>query len=106
MIALTGEAQIAAALQLAPERGELHLHYQPKIELSTGRMTAVEALLRWQSPEHGLMNPALFIPIAERGGAIDGITEWVLREVLRQWLVWRDQGLRTHIAFNISALTL
>jgi EAL domain-containing protein (putative c-di-GMP-specific phosphodiesterase class I) len=106
MNALPGESEIAIGLQLAAERNELYLLYQPKIAISTGEMIGVEALLRWQSPEFGLMNPAMFIPIAERAGAIDGLTEWGLRQVLRQWVNWRDQGLKTNIAFNISALTL
>lgn len=105
MIAL-GEAGLSTALQLAPERGELFLLYQPKIALAGGRMSGVEALLRWRSPKYGLVEPDLFIPLAERSGAIDPITEWCLKEALAQWTRWREQGLSTRIAVNISALTL
>lgn len=105
-IVATREADAAVALQLAAERHELFLLYQPKIDLRTGALAGVEALLRWQSPAFGLMEPTEFIPIAERSGAIDSLTEWGLREALRQWVGWREQGFKVNIAFNISALTL
>jgi EAL domain-containing protein (putative c-di-GMP-specific phosphodiesterase class I) len=100
------EADLAAGLRLAAERHELYLLYQPKIDLGTGDLAGVEALMRWQNPQSGLVEPELFIPIAERSGAIDALTEWGLRAALWQWLAWRDQGVRVDIAFNISALTL
>lgn len=100
------EDDVAVALELAVERQELLLAYQPKIDLRTGSLAGVEALMRWQSPRFGLMEPTEFIPIAERSGTIDGLTEWGLREALSQWLGWRDQGFKVNIAFNISALTL
>jgi len=100
------EADMATALQLAAQRHELFLLYQPKIDLGSGELAGVEALMRWDSPEFGLVEPAIFIPIAERSGAIDGLTEWGFRAALWQWLVWRDQGVKVEIAFNISALTL
>jgi EAL domain-containing protein (putative c-di-GMP-specific phosphodiesterase class I) len=106
MIALPGEAGLSAALQLAPERGELILLYQPKVDLATGRLAAVEALLRWHSRDYGEIEPSTFIPVAERCGAIDTLTEWGLCRALRQWVDWREQGLSTCLAFNISALTL
>lgn len=97
---------MATGLQLAAERHELALHYQPKLDLRTGELAGVEALMRWQSPEFGPVGPDVFIPIAEGSGAIDSLTEWGLRSALWQWLSWRDQGLQLNIAFNISALTL
>lgn len=100
------DADMATALQLAAERHETHLLYQPKIDLRTGELAGVEALMRWQSPEFGPVAPDIFIPLAERTGAIDGLTEWGLAAALRQWLEWRDQGVKVEIAFNISALTL
>jgi EAL domain-containing protein (putative c-di-GMP-specific phosphodiesterase class I) len=106
MIALPAESDLSLALQLAVERRELFMLYQPKISLRTGQMVGVEALMRWQSPQFGLMLPSLFIPIAERSGTIDSLSEWGLKEVLRQWVEWSEQGLSTNLAFNVSALTL
>ncbi|HJQ17074.1 MAG TPA: EAL domain-containing protein [Allosphingosinicella sp.] len=106
MIALPAENDLALSLQLAVERKELFMLYQPKISLRTGQMVGVEALMRWQSPQFGLVLPSLFIPIAERSGSIDELSEWGLKEVLRQWVGWAEQGLATNLAFNISALTL
>ncbi|MDB5699541.1 MAG: hypothetical protein JWN69_2345 [Alphaproteobacteria bacterium] len=106
MIALPNEAEIAAGLELAADRNELFMLYQPKICVENGELAGVEALMRWHSGEFGLLLPSLFIPIAERSGAIDVITDWGLRRVLRQWVDWRDQGLKTNVAFNLSALSL
>ena len=106
MIALADEAKIAAGLELAADRNELFMLYQPKICVANGEIAGVEALMRWHSADFGLLPPSLFIPIAERSGAIDVITDWGLRQVLRQWTEWRDQGLKTNVAFNISALSL
>lgn len=106
MIGIADEARVAAALQVAAERNELRLLYQPKIAIQTGRFSGVEALMRWESPQFGLLQPTTFIPIAERCGAIDEITEWGIRDALAQWTTWREQGLKTNIAFNISAMTL
>jgi EAL domain-containing protein (putative c-di-GMP-specific phosphodiesterase class I) len=106
MIALADEAKIAAGLELAADRNELFMLYQPKICVASGELAGVEALMRWHSADFGLLSPSLFIPIAERSGAIDVITDWGLRHVLRQWTEWRDQGLKTNVAFNISALSL
>lgn len=106
VIVLPGEAEIAAALQHAVQRRELHMVYQPKISLRTGELSGVEALMRWQSPDVGLIPPSTFIPVAERSGDIDEISDWGLRSVLTQWIGWQEQGLKTNIAFNISALTL
>jgi EAL domain-containing protein (putative c-di-GMP-specific phosphodiesterase class I) len=106
MIGIADEARVAAALQIAADRNELCLLYQPKIAIQTGQLSGVEALMRWESPQFGLLQPTTFIPIAERCGAIDEITEWGIRDALTQWTAWRDQGVRTNIAFNISAMTL
>ena len=104
--AASRQEDVAVALQLAAERQELFLLYQPKIDLRTGDLAGVEALLRWQNPKLGLLQPTEFIPIAERDGAIDSLTEWGFREALRHWLGWRDQGFKIDIAFNVSATTL
>jgi EAL domain-containing protein (putative c-di-GMP-specific phosphodiesterase class I) len=86
--------------------GRLHMVYQPKVSLSDGKLKRVEALVRWDDPERGMVPPSRFVPLAERYGLIDELTQWGLRTALRQWLSWRDQGIDTCIAFNISALSL
>jgi len=84
----------------------LHMVYQPKVAQADGRLQRVEALVRWEDPVFGAVAPSRFVPLAERHGLIDPLTQWGLRTTLRQWLKWRDQGRDTHIAFNISALSL
>jgi EAL domain-containing protein (putative c-di-GMP-specific phosphodiesterase class I) len=106
MMEFADEAAIAAGLEEAVAEGELSMLYQPKVSLKTGQMTGVEALMRWRSARFGLLLPEMFIPIAERSNSIDRITEWGLGEAARQWVSWRDQGIVTNVAFNISALTL
>ena len=86
--------------------GRLRMAYQPKISLSDGRLRRVEALVRWDDPEMGPISPSRFVPLAERHGLIDQMTQWGLRTTLRQWISWREQGLDTCLAFNISALNL
>ena len=85
---------------------KLRLVYQPKVSLKDGRLTRVEALVRWDDPELGPVSPSRFVPLAEKHGLIDPLTEWGLRTTLRQWLIWREQGLETRLAFNISAISL
>ncbi len=84
----------------------LHMVYQPKVALADGGLQRVEALVRWEDPVFGAVAPSRFVPLAERHGLIDPLTQWGLRTTLRQWLKWCDQGRDTHIAFNISALSL
>jgi EAL domain-containing protein (putative c-di-GMP-specific phosphodiesterase class I) len=84
----------------------LHMVYQPKVSLTDGRLQRVEALVRWEDPVFGAVAPSRFVPLAERHGLIDPLTQWGLRTTLRQWLKWCDEGRDTHIAFNISALSL
>jgi EAL domain-containing protein (putative c-di-GMP-specific phosphodiesterase class I) len=84
----------------------LHMVYQPKVALADGSLQRVEALVRWDDPVFGAVAPSRFVPLAERHGLIDPLTQWGLRTTLRQWLKWRERGRDTHIAFNISALSL
>jgi diguanylate cyclase (GGDEF)-like protein/PAS domain S-box-containing protein len=92
-------------LRYALEREELLLHYQPKINLNTGAITSVEALIRWQHLERGLLLPGQFLTIAEDTGMIVGIGQWVLREACRQTREWLDAGLpAVPVAVNISSL--
>ena len=86
--------------------GKLHLVYQPKVSLRDGRLTRVEALVRWEDDELGPISPSRFVPLAEKHGLIDPLTEWGLRTTLKQWRKWREQGLETRLAFNISAVSL
>jgi diguanylate cyclase (GGDEF)-like protein len=90
-------------LRYALERDELLLHFQPKINLKTGAITSVEALVRWQHPERGLLQPGQFLAVAEDSGLILGIGRWVLREACRQMRAWLDAGLSAvPVAVNIS----
>ncbi len=94
---------LEAHLKHALARNELTLHYQPKREISTGRLTGWEALLRWQSPKLGTVNPQEFIPIAEQTGLILSIGQWVLRNACLQLRAWKDLGLAPgNMAVNLS----
>jgi diguanylate cyclase (GGDEF)-like protein/PAS domain S-box-containing protein len=92
-------------LSHALERQELSLHYQPQVDLQSGRIIGAEALLRWNQPVLGMVSPAQFIPIAEENGLIATIGEWVLREACRQNQEWRKLGLpEITVAANLSAV--
>ena len=92
-------------LRQALEQHQFLLHYQPQIDIHTGRITGAEALIRWQHPVRGLLFPAHFISIAEERGLIDRIGEWVLQESCRQNKAWQAAGLPSiAIAVNLSAL--
>ena len=94
-------------LRLAIDRDEFALHYQPLVDLASGRIVGGEALLRWQTPEHGSVSPVRFIPIAEETGMIVPIGQWVLRQVCRQGRAWMDGGVgNMRLAVNISVIQL
>ncbi len=91
------------SLRVALERGQLSAVYQPQIDLSSGRMTGVETLLRWRHPELGAISPGRFIPLAEETGLIHSIGEWVLRTACAQGRAWLDRGIDVgRIAVNIA----
>ena len=100
------ELEIVRGLQRALDRQRLHMMYQPKICLRDGGLRQVEVLVRWEDPDLGSVKPSDFVPLAEEHGLIHELTQWGLREILRQWLEWREEGVDTCIAFNISALSL
>ncbi|UUY05429.1 EAL domain-containing protein [Svornostia abyssi] len=96
--------ELESALRTVLERDELHLVYQPLVDLQTERLVAVEALLRWNHPTIGFVSPVTFIPIAERNGTIIEIGAWVLREACRQLVAWGSDDLR--VSVNVSARQL
>ena len=96
---------IEHGLRGALARREFILHYQPRIDLQTGEMMGVEALIRWQHPDRGLLLPSQFVPIAEDCGLIVPIGRWVLGEACRQSRAWQDLGLRPMcVSANVSAV--
>ena len=95
---------LESELRLALERDELVLHYQPQLSLREGRVTGVEALLRWQHPQRGLLAPGTFLAAAEESGLVERIGEWVLQHVCRQARRWQDAGRRPlPFAVNVSS---
>jgi len=104
----TEELRLEDDLRFAAEDGQFRVHYQPLIEISTGRLTGFEALVRWQHPTLGLLQPASFIEIAERTYQIGHIGEWVLGQACRQLAAWNaaSPGLDLSVAVNLSAQQL
>lgn len=90
-------------LRGAADAGELELHYQPQVLLDSGHTVGVEALMRWNHPEHGWISPNIFIPIAEHSGCIHTIGEWALATACRQLKLWTDLGTDLVMGVNVSA---
>ncbi|ACV25592.1 putative bifunctional diguanylate cyclase/phosphodiesterase [Kangiella koreensis] len=97
---------ILGELKNALANGQISLHYQPKIDLSNGNICSVEALMRWNHPERGMIPPGLFIPRAEQSTLIQTVTEFALEEALSQIKSWKRQGIEIPIAVNISTRNL
>lgn len=96
--------RLEQAMRMALIRGEFELHYQPKVDLESGAMAGMEALIRWRHPELGMISPARFIPLAEETGLIVAIGEWVVRTACEQIQAWRKAGLSPlSVAVNLSA---
>jgi diguanylate cyclase (GGDEF)-like protein/PAS domain S-box-containing protein len=96
--------ELEGALRQALEREEFCLHYQPKVDLASGRVIGCEALVRWHHPQRGMVSPADFIPLAEETGLIVPLGTWVLKEACRQAKAWQTEGLPSpSVAVNLSA---
>ncbi|MHC8337809.1 putative bifunctional diguanylate cyclase/phosphodiesterase [Pseudomonas sp. HLT2-19-2] len=99
------QQSIESGIRLALEHNEFVLHYQPKLDLSSGQVVGAEALIRWQKPGHGLVYPSKFIGVAEDSGLIVPLSKWVLAEACRQTCAWQAAGLpKICMSVNISAI--
>lgn len=93
---------LTTRLRRAIDEGELRLHYQPIVRVSDGSLDALEALVRWEDPEEGLIPPGAFIPVAEETGLIDGIGAWVVEALCEQAVLWAADGFAPRLNFNLS----
>jgi diguanylate cyclase (GGDEF)-like protein/PAS domain S-box-containing protein len=97
------QLQLETDMRRGLEAGEFSLHFQPRVNLTTGVVTSVEALARWQHPERGLVSPMTFIPVAERSGLIGRLGEEMLRAACQQAVTWNGSRLPLRVAVNLSA---
>ena len=93
-------------LRQAMANNQLELYFQPKVDAKSGKVTAAEALVRWQHPSRGLVMPDQFIPLAERSGLIGPLGNWVIEAACKQARAWRERGLRMRVAINLSAFQM
>src|SRR4029077_17999761 len=93
---------LAVELRAAIDQDQLELFYQPKADLGSGRITGVEALVRWRHPQRGLVPPDEFIPLAEQSGQVRALSRWVLNNALRQARQWANAGRPLAVAVNLS----
>ena len=98
--------RLVEELRVAVERGDFMLHYQPQVDLRTGNISAVEALLRWPHPRLGLVPPLEFLPLAEEAGLMKSLTAWVLEQALVQCAAWRLGGRELTVSVNVSTTDL
>jgi diguanylate cyclase (GGDEF)-like protein len=104
--AMSERLELEQDLKRATEANELELHFQPIVQLETGAVTGLEALVRWRHPERGLVPPLDFIPLAEEGGQIHEIGRWVMREAFREASGWRERHGPLEISINLSSVQL
>jgi len=105
--AVAGKLTLENQLREALDKGEFVLHYQPKVNLASGKLTGAEALIRWNDPRTGLVPPGRFIPVLEETGLIHDVGRWALRQAIADFLRWRAAGLpAVRIAVNVSPLQL
>ena len=98
---------LEADLRRSIERNELRLHYQPQVDLISGKIVGVESLVRWQHPQRGLIPPGDFIPLAEESGFVVQLGDWVLRTACQQIKAWSNAGIHLRqVAVNVSAVQL
>jgi diguanylate cyclase (GGDEF)-like protein len=97
---------LLAELRRGLTSGQLLLHYQPKVAVGSGEVVGVEALVRWQHPERGMLGPDKFVPLAERTGMIAELTRWVLDTALAQCREWRESGIDMTVAVNLAAANI
>lgn len=102
-VASVEQLALETSLRKAIFKNEFVVHYQPKVDLITGRINGAEALVRWQHPTMGLLPPKDFIPLAEESGLISAISEWVLERACRQAALWMEQGDEVQVSVNLSA---
>jgi diguanylate cyclase (GGDEF)-like protein len=106
-LATSEQLSLESRLRRALDNDEFELYYQPQVQAETGKIVGLEALLRWNDPEHGIITPDNFIPIAEDSGLILPIGEWVLYQACRQSRAWKDAGLPpVFVSVNVSGIQL
>ncbi|WP_179957449.1 EAL domain-containing protein [Exilibacterium tricleocarpae] len=104
---ISRQLELESELRQALQTNELVLHYQPQMDLLTGKLVGMEALVRWQHPQRGLLPPSEFIPLAEQSGLINALGDWVLLHACRQQKAWLDQGIvPLPVAVNVSGRQL
>ncbi len=96
------EQQIRERIQAGLKQSEFVLAYQPKVDMQHGKVIGMEALVRWQHPQHGLLQPVAFVPLIEDHELVEQLGDWVIGESMRQAAEWLDSGLRTSVSVNIS----
>ena len=100
------QLSLSGDLRRAIQEDQLELMFQPKIGFDPIKIRGVEALVRWNHPQHGMVTPDNFIPLAEQTGVIEPLTIWVLNAALREYSKWRDEGIEIPVAVNLSPITL